>query len=146
MRVSNILALGSAALVSAAPLQERADLGEFSITNFVFGCTVTCDWSFDVTIGPKFDHHPAVKKAVHCSGTKDIKSFQDGTCTDISGTQTLRAFIGPADRLKLQYEIQYPQEGATYWYQGGKKVGSQTGNNPSPASFTVPELKASAIA
>ena len=119
MRASSILALGAAALVSAAPLEERAGLGEFSITNFVYGCTTTCDWSFDVTIGPKSDHHPAVKKAVHCEGSTDIKGFQDGSCADISDTQTLRAFIGPANRLKLQYEVSFPSEGSTYWYQGG---------------------------
>lgn len=78
MRVSSILALGAAAMVSAAPLEERANLGEFDITNFSYGCTTTCGWSFDVTVGPKSDHHPAVKKPVHCEGTTDITSFQDG--------------------------------------------------------------------
>lgn len=148
MRASSILALGAAALVSAAPLEERAaDLGEFYITNFVFGCTTSCDWSFDVTVGPKSDHHPAVKKPVHCEGSLDeVKGFQDGTCSDISDTKTIRAFIGPKSRLNLQYEINFPKEGSTYWYQGGKKVGSQTGDNPSPSEFTIAEAKASAIA
>lgn len=146
MRVSSILALGAATAVSAAPLQERADLGEFSITNFVYGCTTTCDWSFDVTISPKSDHHPAVKKPVHCEGSTDITTFQDGTCADISDTKSLRAFIGPKNRLKLQYEINFPDEGATYWYQGGKKVNAQTSGKPQPSEFTVPELKAFAVA
>lgn len=68
------------------------------------------------------------------------------TCADISDTKTIRAYIGPKNELKLQYEVNFPKEGSTYWYQGGKKVGAQTGNNPSPTEFTVPETQASAVA
>ena len=152
MRASSILALGAAALVSAAPaapapLEERADLGEFNVTNFVFGCTSGCYWYFDVTVGPKSSHHPAVTKPVHCEGNlDDNKSFTDGTCADFSDNKAIRAYIGPKGRLNLQYEVNFPKEGSTYWYQGGKKVGAQTSDNPSPAQFTVPEAKASAIA
>ena len=149
MRASSILTLGTAALAAAAPaqLEERqAELGQFHVSNFVYGCTTTCDWSFDVTVGPKFANHPPVKKTVHCEGSTDIKSFQDGTCSDISDTKTIRAFIGPQNRLRLQYEVSFPEEGSRYAYTGGKKVNAQTSGKPQPSEFVVPETKATGVA
>lgn len=70
MRSSIIFRAGLAAMAAAAPVEERAaDLpGTFQVSKFVYGCTSTCDWSFDVKILGSADNHPAVSTPVHCSG------------------------------------------------------------------------------
>ena len=99
-----------------------------------------------MTVGPKADNHPAVKKAVHCSGNTEIKDFQDGTCGEISATQSIHAYIGPKNKLWLQYEVQQPEQGATYWYKGGKQVNAETSGKPQAKKFKVKETEATAVA
>lgn len=46
MRTSAILGLSLAALATAAPLEARQDASgnTFDVSDFVYGCTTTCDW------------------------------------------------------------------------------------------------------
>ncbi|KAK3722480.1 hypothetical protein LTR37_002472 [Vermiconidia calcicola] len=146
MRTSTILAAGLATIASAAPvLEERQNNGNyFQVSNFVFGCTVTCDWSFDVQVVGKTENHPAVNKVISCSGTKEDTDFVE--CSDVDERRSILAYITPKNQLRLQYEVNQPAKGARYNYYGHKKVNSQTSGEPQASEFKVLETRATGVA
>jgi hypothetical protein len=122
MRASAILSLGLAAFATSSPIEARQDSSNyFSVSNFVYGCTSTCDWSFDVTVHGNQQNHPPVKKAVHCQGSLDDQDFV--TCSGISDTRSVAAYIVKRNnQLRLRYEVNFPEEGSRYDYYGHRKV------------------------
>lgn len=92
-------------IAGTAPLRERAIPSNqyFGISNFTFGCTTTCDWSFDVAIHGNNTNHPAVRELVSCSGSNETQDYVD--CGHISGSQSIAAYINLQDQLQLQYEF-----------------------------------------
>ena len=122
--------------------------GKFAITNFVFGCTVGCSYSFDLSVSGNAENHPAVKKPVKCSGNLDTATDYV-ECGHVSKTQKLYAFIEKdTNELKLQYEVQRPKTQAVYRYMGEKVVYAATSDNAAlqKESFKVKETSATAVA
>ena len=116
MRASAVLGLSLAALATSSPIEARQDTSgnTFNVSNFVFGCTVTCDWSFDVTVSGSQTNHPALTTAVTCSGSTTDKDFVE--CTEIGNgnTRYVAAYITGADQLRLKYHVSKPKQGAYY--------------------------------
>lgn len=122
--------------------------GKFAITSFVFGCTVGCSYSFDLSVSGNAENHPAVKKLVTCSG--DLDTATDYVeCGHVSKTQRLYAYIvKDTNELKLQYEVQRPKTGAVYRYMGERVVYSATSDQAAlqKKQFKVKETNATAVA
>ncbi|KAK3716055.1 hypothetical protein LTR37_006785 [Vermiconidia calcicola] len=147
MRTSTILAAGLATIASAAPvLEERQNNGNyFQVSNFSYGCSVTCDWSFDVQVIGKTENHPPVdRKVISCSGTTEDTDFVE--CSDVDERRSILAYITPKNQLRLQYEVNQPAKSARYNYYGHKKVNSQTSGELQPGQFKVYETRATGIA
>jgi hypothetical protein len=147
MRTAAILSLGLAALATSTPIEPRADTSgnTFEVTNFVFGCTTTCDWNFDVTVTGSQPNHPPVKNAVHCAGSLTDNDFVE--CSGPNDTRYVSAYIRKSNnQLRLKYTVGKPAQGAYYEYFGHRKVGAATGPNPSPSEFTVKEVRAVGVA
>lgn len=64
MRTSTLLTTTLAAFAASTPLVPRVEGNYFQISNFSYGCTTTCDWSFSVTIPNTSANHPAVSSPV----------------------------------------------------------------------------------
>ncbi|KAK5166894.1 uncharacterized protein LTR77_007623 [Saxophila tyrrhenica] len=148
MRASAIIGLSLAALATSSPIEARQDDSGnvFSVSDFVFGCTTTCDWSFDVTVvGSQLPNHPPVKNAVTCSGSLEDKDFVE--CSEFgNGNRYVAAYITPANQLRLKYHVTKPRQGAYYEYFGHRKVNAQTSGKPQPTEFTVKEVRAIGVA
>ena len=145
MRSFIILGAGLASLASAAPTPEtRADKNCFAVTNFVYGCTTTCDWSFSVAVPDDNQDHPAVSTPVTCSGSTSNQDYKK--CTPVSSSQAIYAYIDKNNKLKLDYEYHDVDTGATYNYFGHRKVNTATSGNPQKKNFRVVESSATAIA
>ncbi|KAK4632303.1 Ecp20-2 [Fulvia fulva] len=149
MLFTNYLILAGAALAAAVPSELAGPKpNQFTITNFVFGCTVGCDWSFNVAVQGSGPDHPPVKKPVKCSGNvNDAKDYVD--CGKISDTQRIKAYIVKAtNQLKLEYEVQKPNHGAVYRYTGEKKVYAATGEHAKlqKPNFVVKETGSTGVA
>lgn len=150
MLYSNLLALGAATLAVAAPAADttQAKKHQFAVTNFVFGCTVGCDWYFDVAVEGNGPDHPAVKTPVHCKGGLD-EDEDYVKCGNISDTQAIYAYIvKDTNELMLQYEVQKPAETAVYRWYGEKKVYAATSDQAAlqKPNFKVVESKATGVA
>lgn len=122
--------------------------GSFSITNFVFGCTVNCSYNFDLAVTGSAENHPAVKKPVKCSGNLD-STTDYVECGYVSKTQKLYAYIvKDTNQLKLQYEVQRPKNSAVYKYYGEREVYAATGPNAGKQEkeFVVKESLSTGVA
>ena len=144
MRSSAILGVGIAALVSAAPLEERASKNYFAVSNFVYGCTVTCDYSFDVSVVGSQTEHPSVDTPVTCSGHTGKQKYKK--CGRVSDTQSIYAYIDKDDKLQLDYEYDDIAAGARYNYYGHKHVNAETSGKPQKKNFKVIESSATGVA
>ena len=145
MRSSIILTAGLTALTAAAPLERRA-IEEFQVSKFVYGCTTTCDWSFDVSIlGDGTKNNPAVSTPVTCSGSLTDTNYV--SCSSVSNTQTISAYIKKSNnQLKLQYQVDEPKQGARYNYYGHTHVNAQTSGIAQPKKFQVKLSRATGVA
>jgi hypothetical protein len=132
MHASAILALGAATLAAAAPAANKHHAkNEFSVTNFSFGCTGSCYWSFNLTVPQvKSERHPLVLDPVTCSGNLD-QDTDYILCDPIpSSSQVLKAYVVKAtNELKLLYQVNLPELGERYVYEGETEVYSATGND-----------------
>ncbi|KAM3424602.1 hypothetical protein BST61_g6592 [Cercospora zeina] len=148
MFYSTILAASLAALAAAAPAK-RADLpGTFEVTNFSYGCSASCYWSFDLSVSGSAENHPAVDPTYKCSGGLD-ENTDYVQCAKVSETQSLSAYIEKDNNtLHLQYDVQNYNTGATYKYFGEEVVYSSTGSDADKQkeSFCVPENRATGVA
>ena len=145
MRSSILLSAGLAILATAAPLEARA-INEFQVTKFVYGCTTTCNWSFNVTIlGDRTKNNPAVSTPVTCSGSLIDKDYV--TCASVSNTQTISAYIKKSNnQLLLQYQVEKPKQGARYNYYGHTHVNVETSGVAQPKKFQVKLSRATGVA
>ena len=144
MRPSTVLALGLATAASASPIESRAaNPLQFEVSNFVFGCTVTCDWSFDVTV-PSKAAGPTVSTPVTCSGSTTDKDYKE--CSAISNKLSIAAYIDKKNQLQLKYEVQKPAKGQTCDYYGHKHVNAATSGRPQKDAFSVNLSKATCVA
>ena len=145
MRASTIIAVAASTLAGAVPVTRDASLpGTFEVTNFSFGCTASCYYSFDVVVSGSADHHPDFTTPVKCSGGLD-ENTDYTECGTVSQTQSVLAYIEKdTSLLKLKYVTQDLSNGATYSYLGEKEVYSATGPNADKqsADFCVPETTA----
>lgn len=147
MRASTILGLGLAALATSSPIEARQDTSgnTFEVSNFVYGCTITCDWNFDVTVTGDQTNHPPVKKAVHCQGNLDDTDFVE--CSGPNDTRYVSAYIRKSNnQLRLKYHVEKPKQGAYYEYFGHRHVNAATSGKPQPSEFTVKEVRAIGVA
>lgn len=149
MKFSSALALAGASLAAAAPTTTDPLAGQnFNVTNFVFGCTVGCDWYFDLAIEGSAANHPETLPPVKCQGNlDDTTDYKE--CGFVSETQHLYAYIVKAtNELKLQYEVFNYNTGATYRYYGNETVYAATGDNADlqEPNFKVPESSATGVA
>lgn len=149
MHASSFLALAAATLATAAPLDltVATDAGSFAVSNFVFGCTVGCNWYFDVAVEGDFANHPAVPTPVHCEGSFEDVDYVE--CGAVSDTQSILAFIEKdTNTLALQYVNQIPAETAVYRYYGNTTVYAATSENADlqKPEFTVPETSFTGVA
>ena len=148
MRSSTILTLGLAAVATSSPLAPRADgSGNYwEVSNFVFGCTTTCDWSFDVTVHGSSANHPEVLAPVTCSGSTTKQDYK--TCSKIgnSDTRSVAPYIDENNKLRLPYQVQKPKQGARYDYYGHKHVNAETSGKPQKKQFKVQESSATGVA
>lgn len=137
---------GLATLAGAAPLVTiRDDSNYFQISKFNYDGAHHPDyaWSFDVAVVGKFAHHPAVNNPVTCVGNIGDGSYV--ACTDVSGTQSISAFItGASSNLRLQYEV--ITNSARYDYYGHAHVKSADSEDPTPKEFQVDESRVAAVA
>lgn len=146
MQFSNLLTLGAASLAVAAPALEKREQNQFAVTHFSYGCTVGCDWSFDVAIQGSEANHPAINEPVSCSG--NLQNTDYVKCGDVSATQTIYAYIEKdTNQLKLQYEVNNLQ-GAIYHYYGQQQVYASTSAqaDQQQAEFLVPETQSTGVA
>jgi hypothetical protein len=145
MRFSIILSAGIITLAAAAPIKTRADSNYFQVTKFSYGCTTTCDWSFDVTVVGQSSNHPAVSTPVTWSGSLADKDYM--TCRNISNTQTISAYIKKSNNdLLLHYQVGKPKQGARYNYYGHTHVNAATSGIAQPKKFQVKESRATGVA
>lgn len=144
MRASTLLSVSIAALASGAPLEERAPSNYFAVSKFVYGCTVTCDWSFDVKVFGKQAEHPPVKKPVTCSGSTTDQDYVK--CAEINASQSIYAYIDEDNQLQLQYEYDDTAEGARCQYYGDVHVQAATSGKPQKKNFRVKETSAQCVA
>ena len=131
-----------------SPAADTTQKHEFNVTNFVFGCTVGCYWYLDVSVEGNGPNHPAVKTPIHCEGGLD-EDKDYVKCGNISDTQAIYAYIvKDTNQLKLQYEVQKPEETAVYRYYGHKKVYAATSDQADlqKPNFDVKESKVTAVA
>ena len=135
---------GLAALASAAPLEERASSNYFAVSNFVYGCTVTCDYSFSVSVVGDQAEHPSVDTPVTCSGHSGTQKFKK--CGRVSDTQSIYAYIDKDSKLQLDYEYHDVKAGATYNYYGHQHVNTATSGKPQRKNFKVKESSATGVA
>lgn len=141
MHASAILALGAAALASAAPTTSQKDT--FEVSNFVFGCTSTCDWYMDVSFNGGASYY--------CKGS--LQQTTDYTQCSGEGDEVLAAYIdnftdNTKNILKLQYEVSNAEEGTRYDYYGEDRVYAATSDDADKqeAQFTVPVSSATGVA
>lgn len=147
MIASTLLLSTLAALVAGSPIAAR-DPNIFHVSNFVFGCTTTCDWYYDVTVVNDAVNHPRTG-SVHCQGSLDsVTSFDTAAsaCDFISDSQKLSTFIDQDNNLQLRYKYENTTLGGTFWYEGSTPVNAATSGKPQATDFSVPETKAYAIA
>ncbi|KAF2216952.1 hypothetical protein CERZMDRAFT_89740 [Cercospora zeae-maydis SCOH1-5] len=141
-----ILAASLASLAAAAPA--KRDLpGTFEVTNFVYGCSASCFWSFDLGVSGSAQNHPATGPTVKCSGSLD-NDTDYVQCGTVSETQTLSAYIEKANNvLHLRYDVTNYNTGATYKYYGDETVYSSTGPDAAKQeeSFCVKENRATGV-
>lgn len=148
MRTSTILSLGLAALSTASPVEKRQSIDDnyFAVTNFVYGCTTTCDWSFDVSIiGNDGAVHPPVNTPVTCSGSTKKQDYKQCSATN-NENRSISAYIDKNNKLQLQYEVNLPKKGERYNYFGHKKVNAATSGKPQKKNFKVVESSATGVA
>lgn len=123
MRASTIIALGAATLASAVPTSKNTgngDQGKFFVNKFVFGCTVGCDYSFNLN----FQND---KVQYECSGSLEDKDYVE--CKGEEANQAYYAYIDTTEEknlLKLQYEVSNPDEGTRTNYYGEEQVYAAT--------------------
>lgn len=136
---------GLAVLANAAPLESHA-INEFQVTNFVYGCTTTCDWSFNVSIlGDGTKNNPAVSTPVTCSGSLTDKDYV--TCGSVSDTQTISAYIKKSNnQLLLQCQVEKPKQVARYNYYGHTHVNAETSGIAQPKKFQVKLSRSTGVA
>jgi hypothetical protein len=135
------LLAGAFALTSSAlPTTSQDDNTPryFSLTKFNYGYSApTGGFLFDVTVHGAAQNHPEILTPVTCQGS--VPSDTYFTCSSISTTQSINAYIDAADILHLSYSVQAPDGDFTYF--GTKKVYSQTGPKASKqkSEFIVKE-------
>lgn len=122
MRASTLLTLATASLAAAAPAKQQQSTNEkFSVSNFVFGCTVGCNYYFDVSYKDG---------SAHCEGTLDDKDYVKCKATGKKNkAETLYAYIDTAsdkNELKLQAQITDAKAGSYCNYYGQKQVYAAT--------------------
>ncbi|KAK4627303.1 Ecp20-3 [Fulvia fulva] len=145
MLASSLLTLAAATLATALPagVEPAAAPGQFEVTNFVFGCTVGCDWYLDIAVHPDIaGTHPSVPNGVHCEGNlDDNKSFKE--CAHVSNGSKLYAFISKDDNLlQLRYEVTDVATSTVYNYYGEKAVYAATSDY---ADLQTPEFNVTEI-
>ncbi|KAI5363083.1 hypothetical protein Slin15195_G104600 [Septoria linicola] len=121
--------------------------GNFAVSNFVFGCTAGCNYSFDLAVEGSAENHPAVTKSVKCSG--DLEATDYVQCGHVSKTQRLYAYIEKdTNKLKLEYEVSRPKASAVYRYTGEKTVYAATSDqaDKQKKNFKVKETAATGVA
>lgn len=147
MRASAIIALGAAALATASPIEARQSIDDnyFQVSNFVYGCTTTCDWSFNVYVtGDDGANHPGFSTPVKCSGSTAKQDYK--ACGKVNNKQSVSAYIDEDNKLQLQYEVNKPAKGERYNYFGHKKVNAATSGKPQKKNFKVVESSATGVA
>lgn len=155
MHASSFLTLAAASFAAAAPLElsifAAPTTGNFSVTDFVFGCTVGCNWYFNVTVEGEFANHPAVTTPVPCEGSFEDVDYVE--CGPISETQSVYAYIQKGNEtadnlLKLQYTNSVPSNTAYYNYFGEEVVYAATSDKAAlqEPEFIVEETSATAVA
>ncbi|KXS93610.1 hypothetical protein AC578_7808 [Pseudocercospora eumusae] len=146
MRTSTILALAASTLALASPLLELEVTHQFAVTKFVFGCSASCSWSFNVTVQGEFGNHPELKTPATCSGGLD-EDHDYKKCVGVdSETQEVFAYIDKDNNLlRLQYAVDNLEDHHTYRYYGEKEVYASTSENAKLQNedFFVPEQNAS---
>ena len=150
MHATTLLLTSLAALTSATPVPSTNNYSPnnlFHIENFVFGCTTTCDWYYDITVTNSSENHPSTGP-VHCQGSLDtIKSFADAenVCAVPSANQHIATFIDKETNL-LQIQYRYtPGDSYEFWYEGNQTVNAATSGKPQATDFYIPESKAYAV-
>ncbi|KAF1826603.1 uncharacterized protein K489DRAFT_377033 [Dissoconium aciculare CBS 342.82] len=150
MRASTIIALASSTLVAAAPTPRDTSSSSniFEISDFVFGCTNDCGWSFKATItGSNPPTHPSLDTPVTCAGNFNVQDPSSGQqyvdCSATGDAKTsLVANIDPKTNvLSLLYLVSAPEDGNNYRYLGQKEVYAVTGPDADKqaADFSVPQ-------
>lgn len=123
MLASTLFTLTAATLASAAPTSDPSTDAKdiFSVSSFVFGCTVGCDYSFDVTFNGGCESH--------CSGNLDNDDYVE--CTSKDPSKSISAYIDDSSDdkniLKLEYEVTNVEEGSRFNYYGEEQVYTATG-------------------
>lgn len=144
MQLYGLLAVAAASLASAAP----GTPGTFDVSKFTFGCTVGCDWNFDVKVTGSGPNHPAVPNAVHCAGQLD-KNTDYVPCGKISDTQSISAYIvKDTNELKLKYDVSFPKKNTAFSFMGQQKVYAATSSQADlqKPAFQVKETSSTGVA
>ena len=145
MLFTKYFALSAAALATANPLEQATQGKAFVITNFIFGCTIGCDWSFNVVIQGSGPNHPPVKLPVKCSGNTD-NALDYTDCGVVSDTQKIRAYVTmDTNVLNLEYDVQKQSQNLVYHFTGELKVRTtmSTGPKKQKKKFMVKEMAVS---
>lgn len=132
MLASTLIAFGAAGLAAAAPTSppkygsgdDTSSQGTFLVSNFVFGCTVGCNYYFDVAFNDDF--------SAHCEGTLDDKDYVKCKASSDSDSETTYAYIDTttdANLLKLNYETSDASAGTRYNYYGEEQVYAATSSD-----------------
>jgi hypothetical protein len=147
MRASTIIAIAGSSLVAAAPTPREAT-NTFEVTDFSFGCTNECYWSFSATVtGNNPPSHPAVETPVTCSGSftgadpSSGKQYNTCSSTGNDKTELLAMIDRETNILSLLYLVNAPEDGNNYRYLGQQEVYSATGPDAEKQEkdFSVPE-------
>lgn len=128
MLASTLIAFGAAGLAAAAPTSppkygsgDDSSNGSFDVSNFVFGCTVGCNYYFDVEFNGA--------SSAHCEGTLEDKDYVECKLAEEDDSERVLAFIDTTEdknNLKLQYETSDAEAGTRYNYYGEEQVYAAT--------------------
>jgi hypothetical protein len=135
MRLSTAaLTLAGSTLATAVAATEAPNT--FEVTNFSFGCTTDCAWTFSATVtGDHPPNHPALTTPVTCSGSftgpDDPNGSQYTPCSKTdspegSSTELYARIDAKTNELGFLYYV-YTPTGHNYLYLGEKTVYAATG-------------------
>jgi hypothetical protein len=157
MHASTIVAFSAAGLAAAAPTStpscgssnggsegtDTLSYGSFFVNKFVFGCTASCYYSFEVSFTTS-------DAQFACSGSLDDKNYVE--CKgDVDG-ESYSAYINTTtdvNLLKLQLTVSnYPDEGTTTHWYGEDQVYAATSSDADKQKdyFSVDATSMTAVA